>query len=194
MSVMLAYKKGDKVYMATDTAVETNGNVSSETAESGLKIRKSPDGILVGVTGDKNIRQEIFGLLDCFTLDGRGELTKKHITSEIVSRLYFYLLDHDMLEVPDDDSPYMKASVFVAYRDKLFAISSEFYVYRYTTYQVNGKAYDYAAYALANLDDEKDVEEQLADVLRFTAKRNVTVGAPFVTTNTDGKEFRFWEK
>ena len=99
-----------------------------------------------------------------------------------------------MLETSEDDSPYMKASVFVAYRDKLFAINNEFYVYRYTTYQVNGKAYDYAAYALANLDDEKDVEEQLADVLRLTAKRNVTVGAPFVTTNTESMKFMFWEK
>ena len=69
MSILLAYKKDGKVFMATDTVVVSSNNMMYETAEDDLKIRKSPSGILVGVTGDRILRQNVFTFMDCFTTD-----------------------------------------------------------------------------------------------------------------------------
>lgn len=194
MSIILAYKKGDKVYMATDTAVTANGYLIRETSEDNFKIRKSPGGILVGVTGERGLRQEIFSLIDEFTLDKNGNLTKKHIASEIVPKLYFHLMDNEMLEKPDDNVPYMKASVLIAFKDQIFDICNDFSVYRYMTYQAHGEASDFISYALAHVDNTKDITEQMIKIMKLAEKHCKNIRRPFVMINTEEIRFRLWEE
>lgn len=194
MSIMLAYKKGSSVYMATDTAIISYGNRMSDIAEDNLKIRKSPSGILVGITGDACVRQEIFTLLDEFTLDKYGDLTQKHIISKIIPEIYFHLLDSGMLKMPKDEPPYMDDRILLVYKDKIFLINYNFAVYRYKKYISIGDASESAAYFLAHTDETKDISEQLVKMLRVAERHCKNVAAPFVTIDTEESGFRLGEE
>ena len=192
MSILLAYKKDGKVFMATDTVVVSSNNMMYETAEDDLKIRKSPSGILVGVTGDRILRQNVFTFMDCFTTDENGDLTKKHISLKIVPKLFSGLSDLDSIRRREDDStPYMNTSILLAYKDKLFEICNDFAVYRYEKSQALGKAADFAAYALANVDANRDMKEQFEKILALVAKHGRNVAPPFVMINTEEEEYEF---
>ena len=195
MSVMLSYKKGDRVYMATDATMTYGDNLTTETAEDSLKIRIAPSGLLVGVTGERVVRQEIFTMLEDFTLDKRGCLTKEHITSEIVPKLFNRLIALDMVEKDNDNLPYTGAHVFLAYKDKMFMIVNKFVVLRSENYlAINISAYPLSVYPMANLDEEAEINEQLVKILKFLSKHVTTVGAPYVTIDSVDKKIKFWEE
>ena len=79
MSILIACKRDDTVYMGTDTKLVINNISRNELCESGYKIQKLDNGILLGITGEPIERQTIFAYSEIFTLDKNGELTKKHI-------------------------------------------------------------------------------------------------------------------
>ena len=60
MAIVIAYKKGDTVYMGTDTRVIVNEHKKNELCESNYKIQKMDNGLLVGITADRLTRQTIF--------------------------------------------------------------------------------------------------------------------------------------
>lgn len=195
MSVMLSYKKGDRVYMATDATMMYRDNLTTETAEDSLKIRIAPSGILVGVTGERLVRQEIFTMLEDFTLDKRGCLTKEHIVSKIVPKLFNRLIALDMVEKGTDNLPYMAGYVFLAYEDKMFLIDDNFWVLRSENHlAINNSAFTVSSYPMANLDKEADINEQLVEILKFLSKHVTTVGAPYVTIDSVDKKIKFWEE
>ena len=49
MSILIAYKKNDTVYMGTDTRVIVNDFKKNEICESNYKIQKLENGILLGM-------------------------------------------------------------------------------------------------------------------------------------------------
>ena len=66
MSVILAYKKDDAIYMATDTRVVVNSCKRNDLLESNYKIQKMENGLLVGITGEMMERQTIFAYPEIF--------------------------------------------------------------------------------------------------------------------------------
>ena len=139
MSLVIAYKRGDTVYMGTDTRVIVNDSKKNELCESNFKIQKMENGMLVGITAERIERQTLFAYPEIFTLDKKGQLTRKHIVKEIIPRLLAVLEEEDLLQQEKDEYPYMRAKILLAYKDVLYEICSTFTIIRYETYQALGR-------------------------------------------------------
>ena len=97
MSVLIAYKRGDTIYMGTDTRVIVDDHKKNELCECNYKIQKLENGMLVGITAERLTRQTIFAYSEIFTLDENGELTRKHIVKEIIPKLVAILNEEELM-------------------------------------------------------------------------------------------------
>ena len=150
MSILIAYKKGDTIYMGTDTRTIVNEHKKNELRGCNLKIQKLANDMLLGITGERLERQTLIAYSEIFTLDKKGQLTRKHIVKEIIPRLLAVLEEEDLLQQEKDEYPYMRAKILLAYKDVLYEICSTFTIIRYETYQALGRTAEYVAATLAN--------------------------------------------
>ena len=192
MSILLARVKDGVVYLATDTRIVANDDKWNELCESNYKIQRLENGMLVGVEGERTCRQAIFSLMDNFKLDKNEELSAEHILKNIAVPLFFELKDMGVLEYEDKDEetyPYMKGSVILAHKDKLFEICSSFMVLRYEDYQAVGRASDFVQYAIGNQTGTEEVHEEFKRLLDCAAKYSHLVGAPYLFIDTKSQEY-----
>ena len=194
MSIIIAYKRKDTIYMGTDTRVLVAGEKTNELCESGLKIQKLDNGILLGVTGENQERQTIIAYSDIFTLDKKGELTKKHIIKEIIPKLYNMLVKEKLLRVDEDDGiPYMRSMLLLAYRATLYEICSNFLVLKYEDFQVVGLCNNRAQQILLNAKENDNVNDTILKALKYSAKYYYTIGAPYVLIDTKDLKYTIVE-
>lgn len=190
MSILVAYRKGDTVYMGTDTRVIVNDFKKNELCESNYKIQRLDNGILLGVTAERIERQTIFANSDIFSLDKNRKLTRKHIVKEIIPRLMALLKEEDLLVEKEDELSYMQAIILIAYKDTLYEIGSTFCVIRYEEFQVLGSAGEYAMPTIANTKDTDDVNERIIKSLTIAQKHCIKVGAPFLLIDTKEQKYK----
>ena len=189
MSILLAVKKNNTVYMATDTREIVSGNKRNNLCEASFKIQKQDNGMLVGITGDRFTRQTLFANSDVFTLNKKGKLTKKHIVTEIVPQIIDLLDAHGMLMQNEDGFIGMKARIILAYQESMFEICAGFLVIKYEDLQALGEASSGAEVVLFNSKPDDDVEERLIRALDMASKYCSTVGAPYLLINTKDLEY-----
>lgn len=189
MSILLAVKKNNTVYMATDTREIVSGNKRSNLCEASFKIQKKDNGMLVGITGDRFTRQTLFANLEIFTLNKKGKLTKKHIVTEIVPKIIDLLDAHGMVMQTEDGFISMKAKIVLAHQGSMFEICAGFLVIKYEDLQVLGEASSGAEVVLFNSKPDDDVEERLIRALDVASKYCLTVGAPYLLINTKNLEY-----
>lgn len=190
MSILLAVKKNNTVYMATDTREIVSGTKRSNLCEASFKIQKQDNGMLVGITGDRFTRQTLFANSEIFTLNKRGKLTKKHIVTEIVPQIIDLLDAHGMLLQNEDGFIGMKARIILAYQESMFEICAGFLVIKYEDLQALGEASSGAEVVLFNSKPDDDVEERLIRALDVASKYCLTVGEPYLLINTKDLEYK----
>ena len=120
MGIVIAYKKGDTVYMGTDTRVIVNEHKKNELCESNYKIQKMDNGLLIGITAERLTRQTIFANPEIFSLDKKGELNRKHIVKEIIPKLIDVLNGEELMFGKEDELPYMSAQILLTYKGEFF--------------------------------------------------------------------------
>ena len=130
MSILIAYKKDDTIFMGTDTRLIINERKTNRLCECDYKIQKMNNGILVGITGDRITRQTIFAYSEIFTLDKINHLTRKHIFKEIISKLIEVLNNNGLIINKENQLPYMDEQILLAYRGDLFEICTNFTIYK----------------------------------------------------------------
>lgn len=189
MSILLAVKKNNTVYMATDTREIVSGDKRNNLCEASFKIQKQDNGMLVGITGDRFTRQTLFANSEIFTLNKKGKLTKKHIVTEIVPQIIDLLDAHGMLMQNEDGFIGMKARIILAYQESMFEICAGFLVIKYEDLQALGEASSGAEVVLFNSKPDDDVEERLIRALDVASKYCLTVGAPYLLINTKDLEY-----
>lgn len=189
MSILLAVKKNNTVYMATDTREIVSGDKRNNLCEASFKIQKQDNGMLVGITGDRFTRQTLFANSDVFTLNKKGKLTKKHIVTEIVPQIIDLLDAHGMLMQNEDGFIGMKARIILAYQESMFEICAGFLVIKYEDVQALGEASSGAEVVLFNSKPDDDVEERLIRALDVASKYCLTVGEPYLLINTKDLEY-----
>ena len=190
MSILLAYKRKDTVYMGTDTRVIVNDVKRNELCACNHKIQRLENGILLGASAERLERQTIFAYSDLFTLDKNGELTKKHLVKEVVPKLYKVLQREGLLVEKEGEIPYMRAVLLLAYKDTLFEICAGFTVLRDEDCQALGFASDYAQSTLMNVKETDDVNMQIVKALDIAAKYCQYVGAPYLLIDTKEGEYQ----
>ena len=146
--------------------------------------------MLVGITGERIERQALFAYSDMFTLDKKGQLTKKHIIKEIIPRLLSVLEKEDLLVEKEGELPYMKATILLAYKDTLYEICENFTIIKYEDFQVLGRVADYAHATMLNTSEGDDIEERIVKALNIVAKNSQCVGNPYLLVNTKDLEYK----
>ena len=190
MSVLIAYKRDDTIYMGTDTRVIVNDHKKNELCECNYKIQKLENGMLVGITAERLTRQTIFAYSEIFTLDKNGELTRKHIIKEIIPKLVAILNEEELMIKKEDALPYMDGQILLAYKGVLYEICRNFAIYKYEDFQLLGYGVDYGQFVLANTKDTDDVNEQIIKTLDIIAKYSHHVGSPYLLIDTKEQEYK----
>ena len=190
MSILIAYKKGDTVYMGTDTRVIVNDHKKNELCECNYKIQQLDNGMLVGITGERIERQTLFAYSDIFSLDNKGELTRKHIIKEIIPSLLSVLVKEDLLVEKEGELPHMKAVILLAYKNTLYEICSSFAVIKYEDFQAVGSAADYAQATLLNTKETDDMNERIVKALDIVSHNSQLVGSPYLLIDTKEQAYK----
>ena len=191
MSILIAYKRGDTVYMGTDTRVIVKDYKTRELCECNLKIQKLDHGILLGVSAERLERQTIIANSDIFTLNKAGKLTRKHIVNEVIPRLISVFKDENLLMGKRDEFPYIKAQILLVYQGVIYEICSGFAVIRYESFQVMGRSSDFAHGVLLNTKNEDDVNERIVRALDIVAENTQYVARPFVLIDSKNMQYQF---
>lgn len=193
MSVVIAVKHDGRIWFGADTQSTCGSDRYNPLSQNEFKVTKLGHGVLLSMTGEIVTGQRILAHPEWFTVDKENGLTKEHIVTHIIPRLYEALDEEELLDTGDKGTPpVMKVTIFLAYKDKLFEICRDFHVIRYEEYQASGSGANAIMYGLSKLDKTKDIHEQLLQLLRISAKHDSNVSAPFVLIDT--KELKYTVK
>ena len=112
--------------MGTDTSLIINERKTNKLCKCDYKIQKMDNEMLVGIAGDRIVRQTCFAFSEIFTLDKNNNLTRKHIFTQIIPKLIKLLTEHDLLSSKNNQPPKINAEILLAYKSELFEICSNF--------------------------------------------------------------------
>ena len=187
MSLVVAYKRDGVVYMGADTQSTCGSTILRSINESGFKITRLPNGILVGVCGRVKGHQRIIAQRDWFTLAEGEKFDKRYIVRNIIPKMSELM--KDIREDKDARNSSMEVSLLIAYGDSLYKISRNFAVYECQTYAAIGAGDDYSQYCLSQIGESGDINEGLLNALRAGANFDSTISAPFVLIDTKQREY-----
>ena len=183
MSVIIAIKDKDVVYMGADTQTTAGMKRRTNLNETSFKVVRLDNGILVGFCGRVAAKQAIMSVPDVFTLDENGELTKKHIVQSIIPKLV-----DNMHDIGDEESGGLDISILLAHKGNLYKIGSGLNVLKRNDYATSGAGLYYVDYVLRT-KRELPIRQRLLKALTESAKRTESVGGPYVFINTKDRTF-----
>jgi ATP-dependent protease HslVU (ClpYQ) peptidase subunit len=195
MSVVVAIKKNDRIYMGADTQTSTGDRQRNYLGEGNRKIHLLDNGILLGAVGSKRGGELLAADLNIFCLPLSGDLDKKHIVENIVPKIHRCFEENDLLENEENEPPRWACSLILAYRDKLFWIPSTGVVVRIEHFISIGSGDDLVYAGLEALDqeeitDRKEIHSRLTECLRTAAEYRCSVSAPFYLIDSEHKEYK----
>ena len=194
MSVVIAVRQGGRIWFGADTQSTCGTERYNQLSPHDFKVMKLDNGVLLSMTGETASLQFILAHSEWFTVDEKKGLTKEHIVTKIVPKIYEELESEELLERADRGTPpCTKCTILLAYQDKLFEICRDMQVLRYEDSQASGSGSNAILYGLSKLDKTKDVNEQLLRLLRISAKHDANVSAPFVLIDTKDLQYTIKE-
>lgn len=184
MSLVVAIKQNDVVYLGADTQTTTLDFMEKyKKNEENFKITKMPNGVVIGHTGAVISTQQLCSQKNWFEHLPDEGLTKKFIVKKIIPKLYNKYLNKGLL----DDYNSVNASFILAWKDKLFYILSNFQVFELEDMAVIGSGKPFALYSLIQ---NMTVEEKIIKCLSDANKSCTTVGDPFILIDTKKLEYK----
>ena len=181
MSVIVAIKENDIVYMGADTQSTAGDYLYRIKSPIEYKIQRLENGMLVGLCGSKSVAQQLVAQSDVFTLDENGTLSRGHIVRNIIPTIKKIVGQRS--EEFDANS-----SVLLVYKDKIYQINSDGDLIKHTEYVSIGSGLTYTYYTLF---DRKDlpVRERMIMALNASSKRVDSVSAPYTLIDTQNMEY-----
>ena len=187
MSVIVAIKENNVVYMGADSQTSAGMRKRSYLNETGFKIVRLANGLLVGFCGRVAAKQIIMSMDNVFTLDESGELTKRHIVKNILPKLV-----DKMQDIGDEQSGDLDVNILLAHKGNLYRIGSRLEVFKLNEYGRSGAGLLYVDYALRKRKD-LPVKERILKALTDSAKRTDSVGGPYVLIDTKDCEYEIMD-
>ena len=176
MSVIIAVKKDDTIYFGADTQATNSYMKRHFTSESNAKLFAFENGVVIGVTGCAVVQQIFVAHPEWFDFKNEKELNKEYLNLSLIPNVKKALEPYDL----DDD----EFAVFIAYKSRLYELYGSFVSLRIESKGVIGSGSDVIKCKVYNLDVNGDINAQILDTLRLSAKFDSNVGAPFLLLNT----------
>lgn len=191
MSVVVAIKEGNKVYLGCDSQVTKGGTRTTLKNPNNYKIWKvaGVDNCLMGSVGnvrDANIVRLMNGLVTEYNVFKNhvdyGFVVKK-IVPDIVDELKQYGMVKDEKFVDFIDS-----SFIFAFQDQLFVIGRDRSVIEVDDYVAIGSGEDQAIGSLLSTDGDKP-KDRIVKAIKASAASDIYVDYPIILTDTENTEF-----
>lgn len=182
MSIIIAYRKGDRFYLGADTRSSAGSTISTAVAPFDQKIHAFENGLLVGLTGSARLAKKILVQEELFKLPPEG-LTAEDIATRLAPKLC-------ELYTKEDDS----CGMILARKDRCILIRDNLDILEISDFAAIGCGKYYAFPYLYRAAPDCDANALLLEAMRCAAKYDSSVGAPFVLVNTKDLQFCFREE
>jgi ATP-dependent protease HslVU (ClpYQ) peptidase subunit len=169
--------------MGADTQTTMGVKKRNNLNETAFKIHRFENGMLVGFCGKVAATHDILSMKDIFVLDENGELNKKHIVNYIVPKLI-----DKMEQIGDEERGSLDVSIILAYKDKLYRITSSLSVICLNDHAKAGAGAYFVDYYLQERKD-LPVKDRIVKSLMASAKRCDSVCGPYVLIDTKNLEY-----
>ena len=198
MSVVIAIKKNDRIYMAADSQTSCGDRKKTYHGEVSRKICRFDNGILLGHVGAVHNCQIVCAHPEIFTVPEDGNMTKKYIVQNMIPKLFKLYRDNDMCLKEEGEPAKLGDAYILAYKDKLFRIYDAFEAEVLGHFAEIGSGGDLTHAGLCELDtadiqDERMIEERLTELLRIAASRTMSVSGPYYLINSVDRKFKIAE-
>lgn len=186
MSVVIAYKDGKgAVWMGADTQCSCGGTFKRRLPlGAGVKLCRLENGILIGRVGSLPQHQHVLSHPEWFTLTEDGVLTKEHLVTHLVPKLFSLCKEQNFFEKEDGEPVSASFQLLIAHGDRLFFIDDGLHVRTVADRAAIGAGAPFLRLAMARIDKERPVEEEMLRMLHLSAHCSTAVSAPFVLMNT----------
>ena len=198
MSVVVAIKEGDTVYMGGDTqhTCPTRGEKVypdvDHANERNFKIAKLDSGVLIGYTGSVFAAQRLLAHAEWFDDAPRQGLSKRFVVEKVLPKLLDAFKADDLISGLDAGEPEMDLSLLIAYQDALVRFDRHFDIVEAERYGVIGSGSDLTLVSLSAAG-EGDVRTAILEALKIAAKYDLYVGGPFSLIDTKALRFEVAE-
>lgn len=191
MSVVVAIKEGNKVYMGCDSQVTKGGTRTTLKNPNNYKLWKviGADNCLMAHVG--NVRDaNVVRLMDRLVTDYNiyknhvdYEFVVKKIVPDIVDELKQYGMIKD-----DKFVDYIDSSFLFAFQDQLYVIGRDRSVIEVDDYVAIGSGEDQAIGSLLSTEGEKP-KDRIVKAIKASAAADIYVDYPIILTDTEDTEF-----
>ena len=194
MSIVIAYKKDNVVYMGADTKRSRGLFTTTIEAENDMKIHRIGENMLIGAVGTvSNIQTMVDNREEWFDTKGKP-LTKKFIVENVIPKFYSTLRKECKIEIEKGKSPIAKCCFCVTDGKKIFHISDYFMVTELNDFCAIGCTENIAYAYIRNAKKDDSVRDVILAALRGSVYRDDGVGAPYIFIDTKDFEFTSVEK
>ena len=189
MSLIIAYKKDDVIYLASDSqATSSNFDKHTSTNPEFAKLTMLDNGIIVGHAGHVYYNQQVI-YSGAITLDDNGKLTREHLVLNVIPKLL--KIKKDCIDDKGGNGNCdVSSTLILAHKDKMFLIQFDLLTFTVEHMVLIGSGGDYAFASVAAVDPDAPIEPQLVAALKIAARYNASVGGPFITVNTKDATFK----
>ena len=186
MSVIVALKENETIYMGADTQITAGNKKENGLNESSFKISKLDNDILVGFCGNLSQKQKILSVKNLFCLDKNNELSKRHIVQSIIPKLI------EIVSSSENKECSLLVSILLAHKNNLFKITPSFDVIKINEYSKAGAGLLFIDYPIQNGIDFSP-EKRLLNAMQASAKRTESVSGPYVLIDTRSLSFKIFD-
>jgi ATP-dependent protease HslVU (ClpYQ) peptidase subunit len=196
MSVVVAVRDEDKIWLATDSQVTNGWSKSLLLSQHSFKICKCANGVSIGTVGalrDANIisTSDIEFISENRIL--KNSIDFKGIVRETVP-LFFNELEKNRRVYIDHGVPYMQSAFILAYKNSCFLIESDGCVQELYDMFAVGSGADVAESAYIILrDTELSAKDKAVRAVMAACERDLFVNFPIVVTNTEMTSFEMFD-
>lgn len=193
MSVVVAIKQGNKIYMGADSQVTRGGTRLSLSNPNNYKIWKvkGVENCLMASVGDLRdacvirIMNGLVREIDAL----KGEVDFEYVVGRIVPLIKEELIDYGYIK-KDGVFDGFESSYLFAFEDKLFYINRDASVIEIDDCIAIGSGSNEAIGSLITSSKEEDSEQRIVKAIKSSAAHDIYVDYPIILVNTETTEFK----
>lgn len=193
MGAVVAIKKNDRIYVATDRIRTRMGVRWTLKMEENLKIKRLNDGVIVCVCGHVESVQNLYVHQNWFKVPKGMEFGKKFLSTKVVPKLIDILDQKELLKRNDDGLPFMDDLYMIIKGEQIFIIDNDFGVVEAEDIGIIAADLD-DMYMRGYLDnhEKNDIEELIQEAFKACSADKSNCSANIVITDTVNEEMRFY--
>ena len=192
MSVVVAVKEGNKIYLGADSRVTRGGTRTTLHNPNNYKIWKvdGSDHALMGQVGnvrDGNIIRLMKNVVDDYD-EFYERVDYRFVVKYLVPEIIKNLQDAHFIKSNDNLIDGIDSSFLFAHNDKLFLINSDLAVIEVDDYIAIGSGADQALGSLLSTEGQNP-KARIVKAIKASAATDIYVDYPIILVDTDSTEF-----